>query len=248
MRLFLIMLVFSLQLSSCLEPKSKSHSKAINDSIEIDSKIEQVKNPFKFQNTKEGKPATLKFPFGNNFLGLFKFPDTILYDESSDALLFEKKLTTTISNYEKLNNVEIFQLPDINTWKYINIPFITNYKDSISEFKFHQYFNYKLPNIGPYECYYSYYKLDISKRIYPYCFGLGYLIIYNVDNKEATIINIYNLTIDEFNEFRRFFFITTDGQINIYDIVGNELEERLTKKTRLNVNPKGLIKIEVLNK
>ncbi|MEX1189699.1 MAG: hypothetical protein WED33_10610 [Bacteroidia bacterium] len=94
---------------------------------------------------------------------------------------------------------------------------------------------YRLPNIGIYECYYSYQ-------------GYGNLILLNLKTNEGKLLNIYgdDLLGDPHTKMR--YFYIDKNEISIYEASYYDDGCSLDEKYKISINSDGVINISTLNK
>ena len=109
-------------------------------------------------------------------------------------------------------------------------------------------FKYRLPNFGPYECYYQYHADSLASLIktkddtrYQ---GFGNLVLIDTLTRNAKILNIYSSF--EYGEeggghYCRYFFIDKEKNIDIFNVEEAEDSQSIKKVQRIGVQSDGKI-------
>ncbi|WP_183575624.1 hypothetical protein HDF18_17125 [Mucilaginibacter sp. X5P1] len=109
-------------------------------------------------------------------------------------------------------------------------------------------FKYRLPNFGPYECYYQYHTDSLASLVkakYNTQYdGFGNLVLIDTLTGDAKILNIYSSF--EYGEeggghYYRYFFIDKEKNIDIFTAGGEEGSGSLKKVQVINVQSDGTI-------
>ncbi len=162
---------------------------------------EADKNIFK----KISNLPKVTLPFGSKLLMTIDLPKTWIQstDEKGNVHppIFERKMTKIERSYDSIYRAKAITLLQFSKTKFINF---NNHDDflflkDISKFNFLCDYKYRLPNIGPYECYYQSLKLTaayndefvLGKRYTDnYYLEYGNLVFYDASSGLANIVNI----------------------------------------------------------
>lgn len=107
---------------------------------------------------------------------------------------------------------------------------------------------YKLPNINKYEVYYSYQRGIVDECNYFTCSGLGILILNDSLTSNATVLPIYWGAYASYLFHNRYFYISRDEEIFIWDYSSGEDEVFLDAHYKLSITSSSEIEITNLFK
>jgi len=190
-----------------------------------------------------------QLPFGPKLIVKYKFPDAGWADPMDGPVSkIDKKYQ---EEFEKINFAPLNFSKSIRSPLIKQVAFINVWTDSLI-IKHDQHYNtdfkYRLPNFGPYECYYQYHADSLSSLIktkddtrYQ---GFGNLILIDTLTRNAKILNIYGSF--EYGEeggghYYRYFFIDKDKDIDIFAAGGDEDSGSLKKVQMINIQNDGTI-------
>jgi hypothetical protein len=206
----------------------------------------------KFKFFKENfRDTTVKtnLPFGSPILIDHKFPSHWDYDPDQDDGPHEAAFYKLVLFYNHLNKLKPAFILKPSVIKKIPIG-----DDSLiieDKGKFFNKVAYRLPNFGPYKCYYQY---DIqnpntlkSKDLKSYT-EIGNLILFDQKTKQANILKIYTSYAgqDFLAEHHRFFYISKDKNISIYESRMGEMDGNMKKMQIITVTSEGKIIVKNL--
>jgi hypothetical protein len=157
------------------------------------------------------KIMNTSLPFGSSLLIEHKFPEAFkianVVSGDTGTNIHQQKLEEVSVWYSKVNQSEACSPPAIADTIYLNIPVQSKklriahayVKSSLDSFRF------KLPGVSKYQCYYSYER------------SCGNLILYDTALKAARVLPIYYEGEGEFETLTRYFFITKEFRIKIFE-------------------------------
>jgi hypothetical protein len=203
------------------------------------------------------QPQIKNLPFGCKILDAHKFPVGWI-DMNSDLpdeynLKSDEKVFNNINKYFNNLNDNIkkkYLLPQINSIEIINVSDKSWRFDSTLVYK-KDSFQYRLPDFGIYECYYSYNFINEigfykENKYGKYCYEAGNLVLYNKKSKTAKLLNIYiKLSNGEGTWWsNRYFYIKKNKEIIISE--GDLVEGLFTLENKyiITIQDNGEIKIE----
>ena len=239
------------QHSDSVSTKIQSNERELKDIL--DNKLvsyprNKISNTFILQEAINKTPEITELPFGSDIMVNHKFPDHWEHDYSDSEWkqsIDDQKLVDVSVFYMQLpDKKNTFKLPDFKNYAYFKIPYTVEINDSIPDFKKSIYFNYRLPDIGPYQSYYVGYSLDFNPSEFPRYMGLGYLLLYDKVKEKITVINIYNNVIDQYNTFNRFFYISKNYSIMLYDTTGNDTFFQFNAIHELQIDEQGKVTLK----
>ena len=177
-------------------------------------------------------PVNTTFPFVLKALGYHKFPSEWEVPYGKPTNPSAKILYGAYDFYSKFaDDKTTIGQPKIKKLTFLGLPF--SWFQSFDDPIFYTYKNSKLrlPNFGPYECYYhtatGNYQINElgkndSKEQSDKIDKVGSLIFVHPYSKEAKVLNVFVEDSEELGWVRRYFFIKADGTILIYEIAGGE--------------------------
>lgn len=235
----LLLLIFSLTIWSCSN-KTVDNSNSVDTSATKDSLIAQT-DINKIQ-------INANFPFGCTDLTKLKYPkywegDLVNYGQLKKPK--GKEFDDIGQCFDAINLAKTITPPMLKALKLLKIG--DNFKDayyldtilqkSIDSCR------YRLPNIGIYECYYSY-----QQNRKPNSFGLyGNLLLLDPKTKNGKLLNIYSQLSGDSHIKLRYFFIDKNI-INIYEGSCYDDGISLNETFKIIVNPEGEISIDQIKK
>jgi hypothetical protein len=214
-------------------------------SIKIDTVYKQADslNLTKITNIPFGDPALINFKFPKKWKHPVDAPD----DQKGPI---DKVNDQVDKFYYHLNTVR-----SIKPIPIINIKFVHSKNAPLINKKYYNFkhgIKYRLPDIGPYQCYYHYLNfsypvnvLSIDQRQY---LEIGSLVLYDPKTKTANILNIFdNYTSDGADDFwgvSNFFYIDSNKKITIYRSVSEETENTMGKSEEITITDDGKILVK----
>lgn len=192
----------------------------------------------------------VSLPFGCNDLMPFTLSDYVTvynqYNEDPIRDSIYRRFARLHDCYWEINRAATISHPLFSNVKHLKLEVPYQFKD-LATFLIDSV-RYRLPNIGPYQCYYSYQvaaqpdtaevsmeEEELTSR------SAGNLIFYNPADKSTTAITIY-LEIEAFERgISRFFFIGDDKEIIVYDFKGDEVDVDIIKRHVIKVDEQGRI-------
>jgi hypothetical protein len=203
------------------------------------------------QESQNKIPINAKLPFGCDLLVKFKFPYEYKYeyDDTINKDPISKAYVDLRNCFRKLNNSKaILKLPKINQLEYIKVGDYEDWKFDTKLLNSFDSSQYRLPNFGIYECYYSYnfrnYDNKGHNAVRSFCEDAGNIIFYNPKNYNAKILNVYISLLGDFEGLSRYFYIHKNKEIQIFEGVSDESIIRMKKKYIISVLKNGEIKID----
>ncbi len=205
------------------------------------------------------QPVTT-LPVGSKLLLTYKFPEAWLSHSDSETGIYpptgiNKKhmdaIDSVLAYYNRLHHGEKYLLPVINKLEYVKL----NEKEDISPDDSLVYSikhcNYRLPDFGMYECYYTY---NSGRYVRTNGFEdlthgeAGHLIFYDRKTKNAKYITIYDQEndVETWNGYR-IFFIHKDKSIQLFSVDYGEEETGFSKIYKINIHQNGEIVIELVH-
>jgi hypothetical protein len=215
---YLIILFFAL--CCCTKTTDRSRELAIYDTAT------SPRDTTVFQNNK--------FPFGCDLLVGYEFPDslaTVFLPEDTVVSELEKKFNQLMACTNNLNTRDgTIALPTIRSSVFIDLGGYERRKFDDSLLNVKNNCKYHLPNIGPYECYYTYnYELPFQNKLsaaytkdMSWCAQAGNLILYDPLSKNAKILNVFIELMREHSVFERYFFVDAEKSIYIFDTIAQD--------------------------
>lgn len=194
-----------------------------------------------------------KLPFGFNTIITHPFPEkwTVPSDSTGGYIepLPENEilLNKTAKYYEHLIKLKSIVAPKINTIKYVNIDNDSLMKRSLK--LINNSFKLRLPNFGPYECYYQHNDFSAVDPEGNYN-DFGNIILFNPTKKSANVLNVYHLGVysgEGNGAYWRFFYISNDKKILLFNAGESEGDSYLHKSHEISVKPDGKILIKNFN-
>lgn len=249
--------IFNISFTTQVKQDKIIHQKAEKNSIKEISIESAKRDIIPFSNNSQ-HDSIISLPFGSELMDL----DTTDYYSKliGDNLLYEDSAKKHPS----------FPFPEVRKVNYVKFDSTSDYYckngmliDSIFTIPNYQY---RLPNIAQYECYYStgadYYHKDYSKEMREQCHSFiywfyGYLILYDAKIKLANVLPIYFVKIQDGYITGRNFYIDENYNIqlinfaDIGDFEGDEetkTEHDPTDKQFITISKKGVISINEIAK
>lgn len=202
----------------------------------------------------------VNLPFGSKLLIDVNLPSNWIQstDEAGYAhpAIFESKMTKIVRSYDSIYESKSITLPQFSKTKFINF---TSHNDSLfindmKNFKFLCEYKYRLPNFGPYECYYQSLKFtsaynemfDLGKRYTDnYYIEYGNLVFYDTSSGLANILNIYNTSTgnERFGSDYKWFYIDKNKKIWLYRSGSDEGSGYFSLGETVTIKPDGKIVI-----
>lgn len=249
----------------CCNSKEKKENASYSDSNQIYGNIqENLPDTSKYSVKLNSETKEVVLPFGSGFIEHIKLPIEWDNKDSIGLLTAEEKTFNKISKYyrdvngnytksitgilktESISSIELNEMADFNT----------SLLKSISNIK------YQLPNMGPYQCFYSYNEAKEVPLIYidssgkkkeydyentpSYYSSTGNLILYNKISKTAKVINIYSEVLMPFQVEMRLFLINEKRQIMLFRYSNEEIYGSLAEEYLINIQVDGEIEVVTL--
>jgi hypothetical protein len=188
-------------------------------------------------------------PFGPTAIVQYKFPEVAWANPmDGSASTIDKKYQEQLKkiNFAPFNFSKSIIVPVIRQVTFVNV-----WTDSLITKHDEHYdtdFKYRLPNLGPYECYYQYHTDSLASLIktkddtrYQ---GFGNLVLIDTLTRNAKILNIYSSF--EYGEeggghYYRYFFIDKEYNIDIFSIEKAEDSQSIRKVQRIKARGDGTI-------
>lgn len=208
------------------------------------------------ENVKSSCPSFDGYlPFGCDVLT--ELPDTIIIDlkKIDDPKDYYSKYLNTCLFYQQISKEPNTELPAINKIDNVKAGLYYPFNDSISPSLDSS--RYKLPNFGPYECFYSYRNFILEGIVSyeknkalsdwsegTYVSDIGNLIFYDPLSKTAKAFLIYYSTNNSSEEaegsdtYRRLFYIGKDKVLKVYGIIDTGVWSLVTIKLDYAVDVK----------
>jgi len=217
-------------------------------------KIKKHTNKFISRKVTDSMPYK-QLPLGPLVLKNYRFPkdgwdnNTYYYIPDSEKTKndindeeYAKKFNEI--DFGNLGRTRTFSSPNIERVNYINIlddSLLINRRVYLKDG-----FRFRLPDFGPYQCYYQDYsgpklKSVTTKKVGAHYDSFANLVFIDPNNHTANILNIYSsyyLTEDIDHEWR-FFFIDKDRTIEIYTAGADEERTGINKVLLVNVLSNG---------
>ena len=227
-----------------------------NNAKPKDSIITERMNPKKSDSVKQVSPKIIfgpdtitPLPFGSEVLLNYKFskswetPEADPSNENIPPVKDELKYSELFKDFISLNAHQPIAMPAVKKITQIDIDSTNScysLKKHSNEVKYH------LPDFGPYQVYYQYHRI-IQDDYINNCTEYADLILYDPQNKEAKVLNIYKQYIEEFYEQDWLFYIDKAKVINIYisDLYTNK--QTMRKAFEIHINDRGEIKIDKIH-
>jgi hypothetical protein len=243
--IFLLLLLCVALVSCNIKPKSGKHlekSQVISKKphAEIDS-ITNVK-------ANNGSSSITPLPFGSKYLSNFKYEKRWITD--SNDKVTDPTANDFLDYYQKAGYVKASRFSkDIISVE--NIPL----EDDVDLFKrkLKLDYRYRLPDIGPYQCYYTYNEdilgtpkdIEAGWEVYT---AEGYLLLYNVKSKHLKVMNIYHDYVTEAITYTRCFIIDKNKILQIFEAESYETEGSVKKIREIKIASNGEILIKSFKK
>lgn len=200
---------------SSTEQKKRSEPKPASKSRNVKSK------------TQRENSAHIAFPFGSPILSTYKFP-TDFHDLNNLEKEAYQKYIKASQFYYVLNKKPSLLSLEVKEVAHIRVNFPYEFEDNVTHLI--DSIRYKLPNIGPYECYYSFQQSpqQMGTEMIPLeeeqlvCNSAGNLILYDRKQNKAKVITIYFNVSGGWSEIERLFYINTKKEIQVFKAVGDE--------------------------
>ena len=197
--------------------------------------------------TPSNIPINADLPFGPSLLETYKFPTEWSRLESDPkGQINNKKLSEIQELFNGINLAKSINSPKIKELEFINL---SDFKDSLL-FSIDS-IKYRLPNLGPYECFYSF--MDVSRpheedKDYEersdQLIETGNLILYDPKTQKAKVINIYNSIAGIFWGSGRYFYLGKNEEIKLFYHKSDEDVSKLLQRFTIKVQNNGKIKIK----
>ena len=217
---------------------SCTNKKANNQNIEKTS--QQKVSSFEVTDSSDIKINT-NFPFGCSTLKKYKYPKNWESEVGSDGILKQpqgKEFEEIGKCFQSVNLVKTINKPRVTQLKILKVG--DDFKDSYSLNsvlqKSTENYKYRLPNIGVYECYYSFVQDTEKYGAY------GNLLLIDAKTKAGKVLNIYFEGSGDSSTLYRYFLIEKNV-INIYEGSCYDDGCSLDKKFTITINSKGEINI-----
>jgi hypothetical protein len=197
---------------------------------------------------------TVGFPFGSDILMNYKFPKAWVNNNESDSIrnINNEMDNKLIKFYNELNALGgSVKLPFTKV-----TPVKLDYPWKFNSRLIYQIYNlkYRLPSIGPYECYYVYGEVSVQYMIKekkgidfenqkPIWHEAGNLILFNPITKAAKLLNIYLSVAAPFSGYKRLFYINRDKKIHVYDFETDEEDTTFRQTYLISILDNGEIKV-----
>jgi hypothetical protein len=214
------------------------------------------------------KTERTTFPFGPAMLVNTKFPDYWVHDDSSRTY-FKNVSDSIVQYYHRLNTnnthvkdlalggllIEVVKSTG-SSYEDDSVVFNRALITAVSNLK------YRLPDIGPYQCYYAYNESaerpgfpsdkngkrnETYEETPSYYTSAGNLVFYNPLEKSVKVLNIYH-TIQIPFEIREKWFYIDRNAIRIFRIYGDEEGTSMKEVYRIKINSKGDFNIANYNR
>jgi hypothetical protein len=194
-----------------------------------------------------------KLPFGDQALIDFKFPKKWMHAvDAIDKLKgpIEKASDKLDQFYYHLNAVK-----SIKPILIINIKFVPSKNAPLINKKYYNFkhgIKYRLPDFGPYQCYYHYlqfsYPVKVLSTDHREYLEIGSIVLYDPKTKTANVLNIFDsYTSDGADDFwgvNNYFYIDSTKKITIYKSVGEETESTMEKSQEITIQDDGKILVK----
>ena len=235
---------FSIVLYGCYQyEKKKSFDPRRNYSM-IDTASEILITPLPF-----GPEDIITYNFPNN--GWSNGEDEIMHGEKNKDSVYQKKFEQIDEVFSKINFSKTIVGPIIKKAEYINIDddslIITHYPGFQNDFKF------RLPDEGPFECFYQYHESPQTHAIITKdgkkFFTYGNIVLYDKKTYSAKFINVFNgfnFGNEDFGGSERLFVVEKNGMIDIVKSPIAEQFNAITKLSKILIDKNGKIAIEKL--
>lgn len=239
MKKLLVLLICGFTICSCSNP-SAGNSNFIDTTSTKDNLISQTDTP-KIQ-------INSSFPFGCADLTKYKYPKRWEGDLENYGQLKQpkgKEFDDIGQCFELINSSKTIGSPTLKHLELLKIGDNfknTLYLDTLLQ-KSTDSCRYRLPNIGIYECYYSY-----QQDTKPNSFGMyGNLLLLDPTNKQGKLVNVYFQGSGEQHLFYRYFFIN-NNVISIYEGYCYDDGCSLDEKFKITISQNGELKTESVAK
>lgn len=202
------------------------------------------------KSTKTGD--SVEVLFGSKILANFHFPaDWKLDPDTSASESDEVAHRNWIKVYQffgEIDEIKTIPKPEIKNIEYLRIKYKSNYTDDPVDSLINPIdsIRIKLPNIGPYECYYS---QQITRRyespddyFFDYESKAGNIILYDPKTSTAKVINTF-FSEESLNGKIRYFYIALDKTIHIFNGDFTELDASLKHDYIVKIKANGKIEI-----
>ena len=199
--------------------------------------------------TAKSTASITQLPFGPTAIVQYKFPDGGWADPMDGPVSkIDEKYQEEFKkiNFAPLNFSKSIHAPIIKQVSFVNVwtdSLITKHDEHYNtDFKF------RLPDFGPYECYYQYHAGSLASLVkakYDTRYdGFGSLVLIDTLTRDAKLLNIYSSF--EYGEeggghYCRYFFIDKEMNIEIYTADEEEDSQSIKKVQRINVQSDGKI-------
>lgn len=244
-----LFLLTAVLLGSCKQNKpalNKADSLLVKGHL---SKNNRSLSTLKVGETKSISSPIKSLPFGSKILIDFHFPPDwyIAGSASKKEEVIEDTFINAYQFYSELiKRKATIKLP-INRLEYIRLNYPYRFLDSITDST--DSIRYQLPNIGPYECYYSQIvakgftsdNLEDEKEI---CSESGNLILYDPHTHNAKVLNVFFKAESFVLEDTRLFYIDKTGSIQIFNCSGDDESVDFKKEFVINVGKNGEVVIK----
>ncbi|KAA9340254.1 hypothetical protein [Adhaeribacter soli] len=228
--------------------------KNARDTITIGKKyvlqvINIIKDSSSFKNATGGKSINAGFPYGSKILVTYKFPSGWEFPHEKPNVPNPNGdlLDKVRDYYQKVANSKVvITPPKISKLAYLQLPYSWHLELYTSILNTHNNYKLRLPNIGPYECYYfsdnpfNNYKYKGEESVVIFT-GVGNLVFVDPKTREAKVLNVYLEREADYSWISRFFYIKPDGQILIYEFGGFEIDTMTLNYYTVNVSKTGEI-------
>ncbi len=252
MKAILYLIVSFCLFISCSQPKPESNNQK-RFAKRVDT-LHSVKPLFK--NISEEIPANRKInlPFGSELLMNYRFPKS--WPNNTDSVIagsVQDKEVKLDESYYKLDSVKTVGNLRLGKVEQVKLPYFWKFDASL--IKNVNTCKYQLPSFGPYECFYVYnrspksYIIKEKKGIVfdqqpPIWLQAGNLVLFNPTNGVCKMLNIYLTIAAPFSGYQRYFYITKEKRILIYEIEADEEDTTFSQKYIIDILDNGEIKIK----
>ncbi len=187
-------------------------------------------------------------PFGPKSLVTHKFPkhwDSPADLEDKHIGPHQKEIYKINDYFMHFDRAQSIRVPLIRHITYVPIG-----DDSLiikDNRKFESDFKCRLPDFGSYQCFYWSGPAEVISKDEKIYHGLGSLVLYNPENEEAEVLNIYNWYEyggDGVGISQRYFFIGADKKIIIFEHENSESDADMYKSQEIKVLDDGKLSIK----
>lgn len=252
MKVFRFLIISFSLFIGCTQPTQKSsNQKKFNKDLKTQPSLKPA-----LKNISKGVLANKKInlPFGSELLMNYRFPKS--WPNNTDSLIpgsVQDKEGKLNEFYLKLDYVKTVGNLRLDKVEQVKLPYPWEFDASL--IKNISTCKYQLPSFGPYECFYVYnespksYIIKQKKEIVfdrqpPIWLQAGNLIFFNHANGVCKLLNIYLTVGAPFSGYQRFFYITNNKRILIYETVTEEDDTTFSQKYTIDVLDSGEIKIK----